>query len=115
VVLDFWATWCPPCRAGLPHIDKVAKERSADGVKIFAVNLQEDATQIQPFMQQNNLTLPVLLDSDGAVAGKYLAESIPETVVIDKKGIVHKVIGLPLFPDEEKALNDEIDAALKDK
>jgi peroxiredoxin len=115
VVLDFWATWCGPCRMGLPHINKVAKDRAADGVKVFAVNLQEDASQIQPFLQQNNLSLPVLLDSDGAVAEKYKAEAIPETVIIAKDGTVSKVVGLTQFPDEEKALNDQIDAALKQK
>jgi thiol-disulfide isomerase/thioredoxin/outer membrane lipoprotein-sorting protein len=114
VVLDFWATWCGPCREGLPHIDKIAKDRAADGVKVFAVNLQEDASQIQPFVQQNNLSLPVLLDSDGGVAQKYMAEAIPETVIIDKQGTVQKVI-VGLAPDEEKIVNDAIDSALKAK
>jgi peroxiredoxin/outer membrane lipoprotein-sorting protein len=115
VVLDFWATWCPPCQEGLPHINKVAKARAADGVKIFAVNQQEDVAQVQHFIQQANLSLPVLLDSDASVSEKYKAESIPETVVIDKNGTVQKVLGLPAYPDEEKALNDQIDAALKVK
>jgi peroxiredoxin len=114
VVLDFFATWCGPCREGLPHIDKIAKDRAADGAKIFAIDLQEDAAQVQPFAQQLNLTLPVLLDSDGAVAGNYHAEAIPETVIIDKNGTVQKVI-VGLVPDEEKVVNDEIDSALKAK
>jgi len=112
VVLDFWATWCGPCREGLPHINKIAKDRSGDGVKVFAVDLQEDASQVQPFVQQMNLTLPVLLDSDGATAQKYQAQAIPETVIIGKNGTVQKVI-VGLVPDEEKTVNDQIDAALK--
>ncbi len=112
VVLDFWATWCGPCREGLPHIDKVAKDRAADGVKVFAVNCQEDAATVQPFVQQNNLSLPVLLDSDGAVQTAYMGEAIPETVIINKNGTVQKVF-IGLEPDEEKAVNDQIDAALK--
>jgi len=74
--------------------------------------LQEDASQVQPFVQQMNLTLPVLLDSDGATAQKYQAQAIPETVIIGKNGTVQKVI-VGLVPDEEKTVNDQIDAALK--
>jgi thiol-disulfide isomerase/thioredoxin/outer membrane lipoprotein-sorting protein len=115
VVLDFWATWCPPCREGLPHIANVARQRAGDGVKVFAINLQEDASQVQAFLQQAGLSLPVLLDSDGSIAQKYLANAIPETVIIDKNGTVHNVVELSIAPDEEKALNDQIDAALKAK
>jgi thiol-disulfide isomerase/thioredoxin/outer membrane lipoprotein-sorting protein len=115
IVLDFWATWCPPCREGLPHIDKVAKRRSTDGVKFFAINAGDDADRIQSFIKQTGLSLPILLDSDTTTSSKYLDSdgSIPETVVIDKKGVVHKVLDLTNALDEEKVLNDEIDLALK--
>jgi peroxiredoxin/outer membrane lipoprotein-sorting protein len=115
VVLDFWATWCPPCREGLPHIAKVATQRAADGVKVFAIDQQEDASQVQAFLQQTGLSLPVLLDPDGSVNEKYLADAIPETVIIDKTGTIRNVVGLPFASDEEKELNDQIDAALKAK
>ena len=110
-ILDFWATWCPPCRAGLPILDKIMKDRPND-VKIYAVNLQEDAAAITPFKQQTSLSLPILLDSDGKVAELYKAEGIPETVVIGKDGVIRKVI-VGIDPDEANVLNAEIDAANK--
>ena len=113
MILDFWATWCPPCREGLPHLDKLAKDRAAD-VKIFAVNLQEESGQVEAFLKKQNLSLTALLDTDAAVAKLYGVEGIPQTVVIGKDGTVRKVI-VGLAPDEDKLLNDEIDAAKKGK
>jgi peroxiredoxin len=93
VVLDFWATWCGPCRASLPHLDKLYQDNKATGVKIFAVNVDEDKTKVAPFIAETKLTVPVLLDSEQTGAGaKYGANAIPETVVIGKDGKVKKVI-----------------------
>jgi thiol-disulfide isomerase/thioredoxin/outer membrane lipoprotein-sorting protein len=116
VVIDFWATWCPLCRVGLPHIDNVAKARAGENIKFLAIDEPpEEAAQVQTFLQQTKLSLPILADydGDGSVGEKYLLHEMPETVVIDKNGMVRKVFTLPSFPDEEKALNDEIDAALR--
>jgi peroxiredoxin len=91
VVLDMWATWCPPCRASLPHLDKLYEETKDKGVTIYAVNLQEDKDDIQNFIKQTNLKTPVLMDSDGAVAQAYKANAIPQTIVIGKDGNVARV------------------------
>ena len=91
VVLDFWATWCGPCVASLPKLDKLAKDTAEQGVKIFAVNQGEDKELVQGFMKSKNLTVPVLLDSDSKVGNKYKAQAIPETVIIGKDGIVRAV------------------------
>lgn len=101
VVLDMWATWCPPCRASLPHLDKLYAEVKDKGVNIYAVNLQEDKEDIAQFIKTTNLKTPVLLDTDGAVAQAYKASAIPQTVVIGKDGKVAKVfVG---FSGEETA------------
>jgi peroxiredoxin len=109
-VLDFWATWCGPCVESLPHIDQIHADLSDKGLKVYAVNLQEQKAQVQKFLTSKKLTLPVLLDSDGATAKKYLANAIPETVIIGKDGIVQKVfVG---FGGDEP-VRDAIDAAMK--
>ena len=94
VVLDFWASWCPPCIESLPHLGKLYDEKQ-DGVKVFAVNLREEKSKIEAFLKSRNLNVPVLLDSEGEVASEYNVISIPQTVVIGKDGTVKNVfVGL---------------------
>jgi len=110
VVLDFWATWCGPCVQSLPHIDQLNKDLSDKGVKVFAVNLEEPKAMVQKFIIAHKLSLPVLLDTDGATGKKYLASAIPETVVIGKDGVIKKVIvgfGGP------EPLREAVDAEMK--
>jgi peroxiredoxin/outer membrane lipoprotein-sorting protein len=91
VVLDFWATWCGPCVASLPHIDQINSDFTEKGLKVYAINLEEPKAAVQKFIVSKKLTLPVLLDTDGSIAKKYLANAIPETVIIAKDGNVKKV------------------------
>ena len=91
VIVDFWATWCGPCVAALPHLDKLYKEQSDKGLKVLAVDLQEEKDKVQAFVTKKGWGLPVVLDSDGAVAGQYKAEAIPETIVIGKDGKVKQI------------------------
>ena len=112
VVLDFWATWCGPCVMSLPKIDQLYKDKNGDGLKVFAVNQQEETELVQGFIKSKGLSLPVLLDSDGKVSGKYKADAIPETVVIGKDGTVRKVL-VGAYPGTEKALHEAVETAMK--
>jgi thiol-disulfide isomerase/thioredoxin len=91
VVLDFWATWCGPCRASLPGLNKIYKELQGKGMKAFAVDLEESKEKIQPVKAQLIPDIPVLLDEKSEVAKQYGVSGIPQTVVIGKDGKVKKV------------------------
>ncbi len=92
VVLDFWATWCPPCREGLPELEKVAAWAEAESkpVAVYTVNVGETVEDVRAFWEANGLTMPVLMDEDVSIATAYGASSIPQTVLI-RDGVVEKV------------------------
>jgi peroxiredoxin len=90
-VLDFWATWCGPCVASLPGLDKIYQDNKAAGLKVFAVNQGEDKDTVQKFVNDTKLTIPPLLDADQSVGAAYGANAIPETVLVGKDGVIRKV------------------------
>lgn len=91
VMLDFWATWCGPCRAIAPTLVEVANEYADRGVVFYAVNVQEEPHIIQNYLDREEIDLPVALDKDGSVARKYAVTGIPQTVLIGKDGTVQVV------------------------
>jgi len=87
IILNFWATWCPPCRQEMPDLDVFARKHGGK-VAFYAVNIQESAGQVTEFMTQNKYTMNVLLDKDGAVANTFRINAIPTTLVVDKQGVI---------------------------
>jgi peroxiredoxin len=89
VLINFWATWCPPCRVEMPTMQKIYSEYKEKGFEILAVNIEPDANQeIREFMKELRLTFPVLLDPDLKVARNYRVFGIPVSMLIDHQGIV---------------------------
>ncbi|MEW5814549.1 MAG: TlpA disulfide reductase family protein [Spirochaetota bacterium] len=88
VLLNFWATWCPPCREEMPSMELLYKKLHKEGLEIVAVDLQEEKKQVQKFAADNGLTFQILLDTTGRVGASYGARSIPTSYIIDKNGIV---------------------------
>jgi thiol-disulfide isomerase/thioredoxin len=88
VVLEFWATWCGPCLQSMPLIDGVVREFAERRVELVAVNLEEQPEQVKAMLERHKLKVPVALDRDGMVAGKYAVTAIPQTVVVDGAGKV---------------------------
>ncbi|MFW5996115.1 MAG: TlpA family protein disulfide reductase [Halanaerobiaceae bacterium] len=86
IFLNFWATWCPPCKSEMPDIQKLHEDN--ENITILTINLQENKNQAETYLQQNDLSFPVLLDTEGEAGNKYLVRSIPTTYIIDKEGII---------------------------
>ena len=87
LLVNFWATWCPPCREEMPELDKFAAQYSGT-VAFYAVNIQEPASKVSEFMQTHNYKMPVLLDHDGTIGKQFRVSAIPTTVIVDKNGII---------------------------
>jgi len=94
VILNFWATWCPPCVAEMPSMENLYKQYKDKGVEILAVDLRENVNTVRQFINNNGYTFPVLLDRDGRVGGLYGVEAIPTTYIIDREGkIAGRIVG----------------------
>jgi peroxiredoxin len=103
VLLNFWATWCPPCKAEMPDIEKLYQETKNSDLVILAVNLGEDKQTVKSFMDKNKYNFNILLDSEKSAAIKYNIASIPTSFFIDENGtIISKKIG-PMNIDEMKS------------
>ena len=88
VFLNFWATWCPPCRDEMPSMEALYQRFKERGLEIIAVNIGESQSEVLAFMQEYGLSFPTLLDEDGKVAGDYGIMSIPTSFFIDQEGNV---------------------------
>jgi peroxiredoxin len=95
VFLNFWATWCPPCVAEVPSMEKLYRKLKGPEFEILAVSVDgEGEKTIPPFLAKHSLTFPVLLDPDKKIYGRYGLTGIPETFIIDKNGAIDlKIIG----------------------
>jgi len=97
VILNFWATWCPPCRSEMPAVEEIHQTYRDQGLAVVAINVQQSEGQIQAFVDEMGLTFPVLPDRDGSVSKRYRVASLPTAFVIDRTGTIREIaVGGPL-------------------
>ncbi|MDO9299770.1 MAG: redoxin domain-containing protein [Anaerolineales bacterium] len=113
VLVNLWATWCPPCRAEMPAIEKIYQEYKDQGFIVLAINMtyQDDPFAVVPFAKEFNLTFPILLEETGDVAAAYQLRSLPSSYFINRAGVIQEVvIGGPM---SEALLRTRIEQILK--
>jgi thiol-disulfide isomerase/thioredoxin len=91
VMVNFWATWCSPCRYEMPFLQQIHQERSGEELVLLAVNVGESASDVSQFMQSQGFSFTVLLDSKGNVTRRYNVTGIPTTFFIDKESVIQNV------------------------
>ncbi len=99
VVINLWASWCPPCRAEMPAIQDVYDRNKDRGLEVLAVNttFQDREADAAAFAREFNLTFPIPLDRTGEVARQYQLRALPSTFFVDREGVIRKiVIGGPM-------------------
>ncbi len=92
VVLNFWASWCDPCKAELPLLEHAWQSYHAEGVVFIGVNYQDQAQAAQQFLQKYHVTYPTGPDTSGTMSAQYGVNNIPTTIFIDRAGIVQRGI-----------------------
>ncbi|MEE9191149.1 MAG: TlpA disulfide reductase family protein [Candidatus Aerophobetes bacterium] len=102
IFLNFWATWCGPCRAEMPSMQRLWEEFKEEDFVILAINIQEESKLVSSFMNERGLSFPVLLDEKGKVARTYGVRGIPTTFFLNPEGeIIGKAVGARDWDSEE--------------
>lgn len=105
VIVNFWATWCPPCVSEMPALERLHKALSPDGLVVLGVSVDEDEKALSAFVAKTGLTFPILRDPGGAVAsGSFKTTGYPETFVIDAAGRVKETYVGPAEWDTPEAI-----------
>lgn len=86
VMINFWASWCGPCRQEMPLLDQLQQRYSKAGFTVLGVNVEQDNTQAKRLLQDMNISFPILFDSDSVVSKLYDVRAMPVTVMVDRDG-----------------------------
>lgn len=95
VLVNFWATWCTPCREEMPALATLARELGPRGLAVIGVNYKEARATVEAFVREQGLSFPILLDEDGAAGAGAQVFALPTTLVVDRRGLlVGTVLGI---------------------
>ncbi|NOT11502.1 MAG: TlpA family protein disulfide reductase [Methylococcaceae bacterium] len=114
IYLDFWASWCAPCRTSFPLLNKMHEKLKAQGFEVVAINLDEDKAAAEKFLKEFPVSFTVLRDAKGEWADQFVVESMPTSFIIDKQGVVQN-IHHGFNSDDIKELEEKVTKLLAQK
>jgi thiol-disulfide isomerase/thioredoxin len=108
VVVDFWASWCKPCRQSIPWLNALNRRYAGQGLVIIGVNVDADRAEAERFLREVPVEFDVIYDRDGALAARFGVEAMPSSFVFDRSGqLAHRLLGF------REARRDEHEARLR--
>lgn len=108
VFLNFWGTWCEPCKDEMPHMEKYSKEFKDQGVNVLAVNIAESDLKVQSFANTYGLTFPIVIDKANSVRDAYNVRPLPTTFLVGPDGKVKKIIQQEMSEEQIKSYMESI-------
>ncbi|MEO8875648.1 MAG: TlpA disulfide reductase family protein [Polyangiaceae bacterium] len=110
-IVDFWATWCEPCKKSFPKLEELKVKYEASGLRIVGVSEDDDAGGIPAFAKELGAKFPLVWDSEKSIAAKWQPKSMPTTFVIDRTGIV-RFVHFGFHDGEEASIEQEVKSLL---
>ncbi len=110
VMINFWASWCPPCNSEMPDLQSYYEQHQDEDFIILGVNYQDTPDKVQAFVEKYSVTFPILLDSDGRIANLFGVQGLPTSFFVDKEG---NVLGYQPGPVTKEMLEDGITPLLQ--
>jgi cytochrome c biogenesis protein CcmG, thiol:disulfide interchange protein DsbE len=113
VLIDFWATWCPPCRVSIPAVEELHRDYAGAQFEVVSINVDEDKSIVEPFVEKHGMKYPVLLAVGSEVPGMYQVRGVPSFYLLDRQGRVAQAwIGFdPRYADQWRQHIDQLLAA----
>ncbi len=113
VMINFWATWCGPCRTEMPLLENIYKKYKPMGFTLLGVNVEPDSAGASEWLKATPVTFPILFDTDSRVSKLYAVQGMPSTVIVDRKGQV-RFLHRGYKPGDENAYLDQIRALVRE-
>ena len=114
VMINFWASWCGPCRQEFPALDQIYAKYKPMGFTLVAINVESEKSDAEKFLAKTPASFPILFDPDNKVSGLYGVSAMPTTVLVDRQGRV-RWLHRAYKPGDEAAYIEQIRAALREK
>lgn len=107
LVLDFWATWCGPCKASFPKVDAIYRKHKAEGLEVVAINEDDEHSKVPAFVSETKVSFAIAFDKDGKAAESFGVQTMPSSFVIDRRGVV-RYAHSGYHPDDAAQIEAEI-------